>query len=175
MTWLDTTKEPPADVPIKYLETVKLEYELIEFRSKEAEELVKVVRRTKGVCAEFCRKVLITYNHFQTSAKKRLEELPDHEGFLKQLQERWREDEQGIQLVKGLDEKVLKTAIAQAAFSSHLLEDQLRLISSRVENIKSQVAKHEITIRFLEPFGFETIATDANIWKKIINDVVGST
>ena len=73
------------------------------------------------------------------------------------------EDEQSIQLVKGLDEKVLKTLIAQAVVSSHLLEDQLRLIPAKVENKKSQVAKHEITIRFLEPSGFETIETYANI------------
>ena len=79
------------------------------------------------------------------------------------MQERCQEDEQGIQLVKGLDEKVLKTAIAQVAVSSHLLEDQLRLIPAKVENIKSQFSKHEITIRFLEPSGFKTIAIDANI------------
>ena len=42
LTWLETTKEPPANAPIKKLETVKLEYELIEFRSKATEELVKV-------------------------------------------------------------------------------------------------------------------------------------
>ena len=29
LTWLETTKEPPADAPIKVLEIVKLEYELI--------------------------------------------------------------------------------------------------------------------------------------------------
>ena len=90
--------------------------------------------------------------------------------FLNKLQERWKEDEQAIQLVKGLDEKVLKTAIAQAAVSSHLLEYHLCLIPARVANIKSQVVKYEITIRFLEPSGFETIATDANVWKKFIND-----
>ena len=54
--------------------------------------------------------------------------------------------------------------------SSHLLEDQLRLIPARVANLKSQVAKHEITIRFLEPFGFEIIAADENVWKKFVND-----
>ena len=81
------------------------------------------------------KEVLLTYNRCQTSAKRRLEEFPDHEGFLKQLQERWQEDEQGIQLIKGLDEKVLKTTIAQETFSSHLLEDQLCLTPPRVANI----------------------------------------
>ena len=62
MTWLETNKEPPIDIPIKDLEIIKLEYELIEFASKVAEELVKTVRRTKSVYAKLCRKVLLTYN-----------------------------------------------------------------------------------------------------------------
>ena len=107
--------------------------------------------------------------------KERLEELPEHEEYLKQLQVKWQEDELGIQLVKSLDEKVLKILIAQATVRNHLLEDQLRLIPARVENRKAQASKHEIIIKFLEPSEFETIATDANIWKQFINDVVGST
>ena len=43
LNWLETTKEPPADPPIKYIDIVTLEYELIEFGSKAAEELVKAV------------------------------------------------------------------------------------------------------------------------------------
>ena len=73
LTWLETTKEALANAPIKDLETVKLEYELLEFGIKTAEELVKAVRRTKGVYTKFCRKVLTTYICCQTFAKKRLE------------------------------------------------------------------------------------------------------
>ena len=47
--------------------------------------------------------------------------LPEHEMFLKQLQERCNEDEQAIQQVKELDEKVLKTEIGHATISIHLL------------------------------------------------------
>ena len=50
MTWLETNKEPPTNIPIKDLEIQKLEYELIEFAGKVAEELVKTIKRTKGVC-----------------------------------------------------------------------------------------------------------------------------
>ena len=91
------------------------------------------------------------------------------------MQVRWQEDELGIQLIKSLDKKVLKTIISQASVRNHLLEYQIRLIPARVANIKAQVAKHEVTIRFLEPSEFETIATDANIWKQFINDVAGPT
>ena len=62
--------------------------------------------------------------------------FPEHEIFLKQLQERCSEDKQAIQLVKKLYEKVLKTEISHAAVSSHLLEDQLHLILARVAGIK---------------------------------------
>ena len=40
-------------------------------------------------------------------------------------------------------------------------------------NIKYQASKNEITIRFLEPSGFENIATDANAWKKFMNEQAG--
>ena len=65
---------------------------------------------------------------------------------------------------------MLKTEIAHAAVNSQLLEYQLHLIPVRVVGIKAQAAKHEITIRFLEPSGFENIATDANAWKKFMNE-----
>ena len=57
--------------------------------------------------------------------------------FLKQLQERCSEDEQAIQQVKELDEKILKIEIAHAAVSIHLLEDQLCLIPARIAGIKT--------------------------------------
>ena len=87
MTWVETNKESLIDVSLKDLETIKLEYELIEFASKAAKELIKAVRKMKNACAEFCRRVLLTYNRCQTSAAKRLEVLPEHKIFLKQLQE----------------------------------------------------------------------------------------
>ena len=85
LTWLETTKEPTANAQIKDSERVKLECDLIEFGNKVSKELEKAVQMTKGVYRKFCRKVLTTYNHFQTSAKKRLDELPEHEEYLKQL------------------------------------------------------------------------------------------
>ena len=109
--------------------------------------------------------MLTTYNRCQTSSKKRIDELPKYEEHLKQLHDRWEEDELSVQLIKILDERVLKNVIAQEAVRNHILEDQLRLLPARMANIKSQVAKHEVTIRFLEPSKFETIVTDANTWK----------
>ena len=89
------------------------------------------------------------------------------------LQSRYQEDEQKIQQVKDLDEQILKDAVAHAAVSIHLLEDQLRLSLARIEVVKNQVAKYEINICFLEPSKFESIAEEAQAWKKFLNDQAG--
>ena len=62
---------------------------------------------------------------------------------------------------------------AHAAVSIHLLEDHMRLIPTRIEGVKTQAAKYKINIRFLEPSRFESIAADANAWKKFTNEQVG--
>ena len=95
------------------------------------------MKRTQGAYAEFCSRVLLTYNRCQTSAAKRLEALPEHEMFLKHLQDKCNEDEQAIQQVKELDEKILKNEVTHAAVSIHLLEDQLRLVPARIAGIKT--------------------------------------
>ena len=123
MTWVEANKESPAYIFVKYQETIKQEYELIEFANNAAKELNKTMKKTQSACAEFCRRVLLTYNRCQISAAKRLEALPEHEMFLKHLQDRCSEDEQAIQQFKELDEKILNTEVEHAAVSIHLLED----------------------------------------------------
>ena len=95
------------------------------------------MKKTKGACAEYCGRVLATYNRCHISAEKRLDAIPKHDFFIKHLQNRYQEDEQEIQQVKDLDEQILKNAVAHAAISIHLLEDQLRLSPARIEGVKN--------------------------------------
>jgi len=53
-----------------------------------------------------------------------LDELPPQEEHLQQLHARFQEEEHGIQLIKNLDERVIKNVIAQVEISNFLLEDQ---------------------------------------------------
>ena len=53
MTWVEANIESPADIFVKNQETIKQEYELIEFFSSAAEELKKEVKRTQRACADF--------------------------------------------------------------------------------------------------------------------------
>ena len=75
------------------------------------------------------------------------------------------EDELNIRLIKGLDEKVIKILVDQDAVNNCLLEGQLRVTPPRVVDIKTQVSKHEVTVRFLKPIDFDTIATVVVAWK----------
>ena len=47
LAWLETTKEPPANAPIKNSERLKLEYELIEFAQSSVERCLKITTATK--------------------------------------------------------------------------------------------------------------------------------
>ena len=92
LAWLETTKETPANIPVKYSERMQLQFELIGFGNKATEKLLEAVKKTKDQCMEFCEKILVTHNRCQSSSKKRLDELPAHEEYLKQLHDRLEED-----------------------------------------------------------------------------------
>ena len=62
MVWVETNKEYPVELAVKYHQTLKQEYELLEFAINVAEDFKKIVKKTKATCAEFCRRVLSTYN-----------------------------------------------------------------------------------------------------------------
>ena len=80
-----------------------------------------------------------------------------------------------MQLIKNLDERVIKNVIAQDAINNYLLYDQFRLLPARMADIRAQASKHEVTVRFLEPAEFEIIASNTKVWKQFIAELNGPT
>ena len=80
-----------------------------------------------------------------------------------------------IQLVKGLDAKVIKSLVDQAAVSNCLLEYMLIVTPARIADIKGQLAKHEVKVIFLESTEFKTITSDASAWKNFVDSLTSST
>ena len=165
MARLEANEETPADLPSKDQQALRKDYDLLEFSINTAEEFKKAVKKTKGACAEFFRRLLITYNRFQVEAEQRMDTFPELILFLEMLQRKYQEDEQRIQHIKGLDEQTLRKEVAHSAISVQLLEDQLHLSSAKIEVIRNRVAKFEINIHFLEPSKFISIASKASAWK----------
>ena len=74
IVWIETNEEPPAEILVKDQQSLKKEYDLLEFAINVAEEFKKTVKKTKGACVEYCRRVRATYNRCQTSAEKRVDQ-----------------------------------------------------------------------------------------------------
>ena len=125
MARLDNNEETLVDLPSKYQQALKRDYNLVEFAINTAEDFKKAVKNTKGLCTEFFRRLLITYNRCQIEAEERLEAFPDHNAFVELLQRRFQEEEAKVQDIKALDDLILRREVDHPAVSVQLLEDQL--------------------------------------------------
>ena len=96
MERLEANEETPADLPSKDQQALRKDYDLLEFSINTTEEFKKVVKKTKGACVEFFKRILITYNRCQVEAEQRMDTFPDHSLFLEILQRRYHEDKQRI-------------------------------------------------------------------------------
>ena len=89
MEILEANAEGPAELPSKDQQALRQDYDLLEFAINTAEEFKKAVRKTRGECIEFFRRLLITYNRFQVEAEQRMDAFPDHSLFVEILQRRY--------------------------------------------------------------------------------------
>ena len=102
---MEAIEETPVDIPSKDQQALRQDYDLLEFAINTAEEFKKAVKKTKGACAEFFRRLLITYNRCQVEDEQRMDTFLEHSLFVELLQRRYQEDGQRIQHIKGLDDK----------------------------------------------------------------------
>ena len=69
MARLEANKETAVDLPAKDQQSLRQDYDLVEFAINTTEEFKKAIKKTKGACAEFFKRLLITYNHCQVEAE----------------------------------------------------------------------------------------------------------
>ena len=81
----------------------------MEFAINTAEDFKKAIKRKKGACTYFFRRLLITYNRCQIEAEQRLDAFPDHNAFVEMLQKRYQEEEVKVQHIKSLDDQILRS------------------------------------------------------------------
>ena len=80
------------------------------------------------------------------------------------LQDKLHEDEQNIQKIEVISEKVVKIWIAQASVSNYLLEDLYKFTQPKVTLVEGQLDVHEVTVILLEPIDYWTVTKEANAW-----------
>ena len=89
IVWLETNEETLAELPTKDRHSLKQDHDLLEFAINIAEEFKKTVKKTRGACTEYCKRVLVTYNRIQVVAEHRLDAISEHELFTELLQSRY--------------------------------------------------------------------------------------
>ena len=89
MARLENNEETPAELPSKDQQTLKRDYDLVEFAINTVEDFNKAIKKTKGACTEFFIRLLITYNRFHIEAEQRHDAFPDHNTFVEMLQKRY--------------------------------------------------------------------------------------
>ena len=104
MVRLESNEETPAELPSKYKQALKRDYNLIEFSINTTEDFKKVVKKTKGACMEFFKRVLITYNWCQVEAEQRLDDFPYHNSFVEMLQKIHQDEEARMKHIKAIDD-----------------------------------------------------------------------
>ena len=82
IVWIETNEETPAELPVKHQQSLKQDYDFLEFAINTTEEFKKTVKKMRGACVEYCRRVLVTYNRCQVATEKRLDAVPEHELFI---------------------------------------------------------------------------------------------
>ena len=50
MERLEANEEPPVELPSKYQQALRQEYDVLEFSINTAEEFTKAVKKTRGAC-----------------------------------------------------------------------------------------------------------------------------
>ena len=125
MTRLENNEESPAELPAKDQQALKRDYNLVDFAVNTVEDFKKAVKKTKGLCTEFFKRILNTYNRCQIKAVERIEAFPDHDAFVELLQKRFQEEEAKVQDIKAMDDLILRSEVDHLAVSVQLLEDQL--------------------------------------------------
>ena len=64
-------------------------YNLVEFAINTTEDFKKAVKKTRGLCTKFFRRLLNTFNRCQIKVEERLEAFLDHDAFVELLQKRF--------------------------------------------------------------------------------------
>ena len=59
------------ELPAKDRHSLKQDYDLLEFAINTTEEFKKTVKKMKGLCVEYYRRIMITYNRCQLTVDKR--------------------------------------------------------------------------------------------------------
>ena len=152
-----------------------MELVILNLGTKSIVGLNKVIDKTLEKCNEFYKRMCSTHNKCQVSVDTQVPYFPTRYQHLKNLQDRLQTGEESISKIKSIGEESIGVWIVQALVHKHLFEDLLIQRSPKLREIESQLSKHEIDARVLEPVDYRVISEESQAWGVFIKKPVGPT
>ena len=91
------------------------------------------------------------------------------------MQERLKKGEESLARLEVVSEKDIETWIIQASSHQLNLEEALSHSTPKMKEIESQLSKHEVAVRVLEPAKYKVISEQAQAWGVFIKTQIGPT
>ena len=164
LAWIGANLTFPANMPQKTTGSLKMEVAILNFGCKAAAILNTAIDRTIKKCTEFYKGMCPIHNQCMNLADTQDQVFPVREEHLKNLQERLLKGEESISKLEIVSEEATGIWILQASSHKHLLEELLSSNAPKVKEIESQLSKHEVVVRVLEPAEYRVINEEAQAW-----------
>ena len=116
-----------------------------------------------------------THNRCQVSTDIQDRDFLAKEKHLKNLQDKLQVGEEIISKIECISEEAIGISTVQASFHRHLFEELLIQSSQKVREIESQMSKHELAARVLDPIDYCIISEQDKIWDVFIKIPTGPT
>ena len=117
---------------------------------------------------ELYKKMCTPKNKCQALATTQIQDFPDKDQHLKNLQDKLQIDEQSIQKIESIGEEAIRIYVLQGSVHKYLFEELLMQTSPKVKEIESHLAKHEVTTQLLNPVDYRVINAEAAAWNFFI-------
>ena len=84
-------------------------------------------------------------------------------------------DKEGIEKIKSIGEEEIRFWVIQALVHKNIFEESLMQTTPNVKEIESQISKHDVVARLLEPVDYLVIMEEAHAWIFFIKKPIGHT
>ena len=142
-------------MPQKTLGSIKMELEILNFGCKLVVRLNKTIDKTIDKCTEFYKGMCLIHHQCQILVGTPEKDFPAREQHLKNLQDRLQTGEDTISKIECISEESFRVWIVQISVHKNLFEELLSQNTPKVKDIESQLSKHEIAARVLDPAEYQ--------------------
>ena len=134
-----------------------MELAILNFGYKSAVRLNTSIDKTIEKCTDFDKGMCSIHHQCQVLAGNPKQDFPAREQHLKNLQDRLQTGEESTSQIECISEEAIGVWIIQVLAHKHLFEELLGQNAPKVKEIESQLSKHEIAVRVLEPAKYRII------------------